>query len=199
MPGIPDLAALYGEAFFREWGAPNEKYTASARVIAGTLFKEFEPRRLADIGSGSGVYSKLFRDLGVEVVSIDGVVPPPELSFPGPVEIRDLRVPFENVWGAFDLTLCLEVAEHIPETSVDVFLDNLGKFSDLLIFSHAPERQGGIGHVNEQPKRYWIAKLAAHGFAYDRPKTGVLMETWKVDKPAFMWMAEHICVFRRSG
>jgi len=197
MQSVPDLASIYGEEFFREWGATNEKYTSSARVITDVLWREFKPKRVADIGSGSGVYGKLFRDRGAEVLSVDAVIPPPAYGFPGPVVIQDLRVPFENVWGSFDLTLCLEVAEHIPEASVDVFLGNLARFADLLVFSHAPERQGGAGHVNEQPKRYWIAKLASRGFAYDRPKTGRLMETWKREKPAFMWMAEHICVFRK--
>ena len=196
---IPDLLKVYGEEFFREWGAGNEKYVETARVITEVLYREFQPRKLADIGSGCGVYSRFFRDHGAEVVSIDAVKPPVEYSFPGLVEIRDLRTPFANVWDPFDMALCLEVAEHIPEESADVFLGNIAALSDLQVFSHAPPRQGGTGHVNEQPKRYWIAKMAAHGFAYDRPRTGVLMETFKREKPPFMWMTEHICVFRRKG
>ena len=195
--GIPDVAALYGGDFFREWGRGNARFVSSARKIAEVIHREFSPRRIVDVGCGCGVYADAFRSLGAGVVAIDGVVPPAEHAFPGPVEIRDLRVPFANEWGAFDVVLCLEVAEHIAEEHADAFLANLAGLGDLVLFSHAPERQGGLGHVNEQPKRYWIAKFDAIGFAYDRKRTGVLMETWKRDKPGYMWMAEHICVFRR--
>lgn len=194
---MTDLNRIYDRDFFAQWGSGNRAYVETARYIAGVLSREFSPKRIADIGSGCGVYSHAFRELGAEVLAIDGVSPPPEYSFPGEVHVRDLTEPVENSWGAFDLTLCLEVAEHIAEENVGVFLANIAKFSDLLIFSAAPPFQGGEHHVNERPKRYWRERLAGTGFSYNRPRTGVLSETFKRDKPQLMWMCQQISVYER--
>jgi len=143
------------------------------------------------------VYGHFFAKKGTKVVSIDGVAPPAEHSYPVDIQRRDLTAPFENIWGAFDLALCFEVAEHIPESLSDAFLDNILRFSDRLILSAAPPNQGGHHHVNEQPKRYWVAKLAARGFAYDRRATGRIQMALTESHPPYMWMMEQISVYDR--
>jgi len=195
---MPDLDRIYDRAFFEEWGPGHEKYVRSAEVIAGVLHELLGPKRLVDLGAGCGVYSHLFAKRGVEVLAIDGVLPPPELSYPVPFHVRDLTAPFENVWGKFDLALCLEVAEHIPEPLSDAFLDNLLGFSDRLILSAAQPNQGGHHHVNERPKRYWVAKLAEKGFAYNRRETGRVLTALTAARPPYMWMAEQISVYDRG-
>lgn len=195
---MPGLERIYDAAFFREWGPRNEPYVESARRIVEVVCREMAPRRLADVGAGCGVYSDLFRGKGVDAVAIDGVLPPEEDRFPGSWEIRDLTVPFENVWGPFDLVFCLEVAEHIPEEFCDVFLANLCRLGDTLLISAAPPNQGGTHHVNERPKRYWIERLRRHGFLYNRRRTGIFVETFKKDKIPFMWMCQHLSVYERE-
>lgn len=195
---MPDLEKLYGREFFAQWGKGNADYVATAKLIAGTLHGEFRPRRLVDLGCGCGACSHFFRELGTEVVAIDGVVPPPEHSYPVDVQVRDLTEPFPNVWGEFDLALCLEVAEHVPEELRDALLDNITRFSGTLVLSCAPPWQGGEHHVNEQPKRYWREHLKRFGFEYDRRRTGVLQETFKAAKPALMWMCQQVSVYHRK-
>jgi hypothetical protein len=197
--GVDNLNSIYDAEFFREWGRRNEPYVRSAEIITRALHETFWPRSVADVGCGCGVYSHFFSARGVKVLSIDGVLPPPEESFPTKVEVRDLTQPIDNVWGAFDLTLCLEVAEHIPEIDSDTFLDNLVRFGDRLALSAAPPFQGGHHHVNEQPKRYWVRKLAERGFVYDRPATGRLVERLKAERPPFMWMGQHISIYQKVG
>lgn len=194
---MPDLDRIYDRAFFEEWGPRHEKYVESARIITDALHDHLQPKRLVDLGAGCGVYSHFFEKRGVSVVAIDGVRPPPEHSFPIPVQIRDLTEPFENVWGAFDLALCLEVAEHIPESLCGALLDNLLRFSDRLILSAAQPNQGGRHHVNERPKRYWVAKLAEKGFAYNRRETGRVLTALTAARPPYMWMVEQISVYDR--
>ncbi|MFH1724178.1 MAG: methyltransferase domain-containing protein [Elusimicrobiota bacterium] len=194
---MSELASVYDRDFFREWGRNNAAYVASAKLITEVLLRHLSARRIVDVGCGCGVYGHFFRERGVAVVSIDGVRPPPEESFPGEIEIRDLTVPFDNVWGAFDLALCFEVAEHIPERLCEPFLENLARFSDTLLLSAAPPNQGGRHHVNEQPKRYWVEKLARHGLAYNRKRTGVLLEVFKREKPPHMWMCQQVCLYER--
>src|SRR4051812_21480792 len=132
MPALPEI---YDRAFFAEWGSSHEKYVRSAELIANALHDGLRPKRVVDLGAGCGVYGHFLAAKGVEVVSIDGVVPPPEHSFAERIHVRDLTVPFDNVWGDFDFALCLEVAEHIPEPLSGAFLDNLLRFSGRLILS----------------------------------------------------------------
>jgi hypothetical protein len=196
---MPALDKIYDPAFFKEWGLSNDKYVRSARQITDLLWDVYRPAKVIDLGCGCGVYADAFRRKGAQVIAVDGVQPPSETAFPGPVEIRDLTAPFDNPWGTFDLALCLEVAEHIPEELSDAFLANAAQFSDRLILSAAQPGQGGHHHVNEQPKRYWVEKLARHKFAYNRSATGRLQEFFKRNKLPFMWMGEHISVYERMA
>ncbi|MDD5302698.1 MAG: class I SAM-dependent methyltransferase [Elusimicrobia bacterium] len=195
---MTDLDRIYDRAFFEEWGSGHERYVQSAEIIADILHGLFRPKRLVDLGAGCGVYGHRFAKNGVDVVSIDGVVPPAEHSYPVVFQARDLTVPFENVWGEFDLALCLEVAEHIPEALAGAFLDNLLRFSDRLILSAAQPNQGGHHHVNERPKRYWVARLAEKGFAYNRRETGKILTALTAARPPYMWMVEQISVYERA-
>lgn len=194
---MPDLAAIYDAAFFAEWGKGNEPYVRTAAVVAGALHEQLRPRRVADLGCGCGVYAHELARRGVEALALDGVTPPAEHAFPVAFHAQDLTVPFENRWGRFDLALCLEVAEHIPEPLSDAFLDNVTRFSDLVVMSAAPPYQGGHHHVNERPKRYWVARMAERGFAYDRARTGRLFETVLAARPPLLWMAQHVGVYER--
>ena len=192
------LSGIYDRAFFEEWGPTHERYIKSAQIITDILYEQFRPKRLVDLGAGCGVYSHLFTQKGVEVVAVDGVIPPAEHSYPIMFQERDLTVPLKNIWGQFDLALCLEVAEHIPEPLADAFLDNILRFSDRLILSAAQPNQGGHHHVNEQPKRYWVARLAQKGFAYNRRETGRALTALTAARPPYMWMIEQISVYDRA-
>ncbi len=194
---MPDLDRIYGHAFFAEWGPGHAKYVESAERIVAVLHDQLRPKRLVDLGAGCGVYAHLFAQKGVEILALDGVTPPAEHVYPIPFVKRDLTTPFANIWGAFDLALCLEVAEHIPEPLADAFLDNALRFSDRLVLSAAQPNQGGHHHVNERPKRYWVAKPAAKGFAYDRRATGRLLTAMTAARPPYMWMVEQISVYDR--
>ncbi|MBI5246400.1 MAG: hypothetical protein HY923_04415 [Elusimicrobia bacterium] len=195
---MPALADIYGRGFFAEWGKDHARYVRSAEIIVDILHDAFQPKRLVDLGAGCGVYTHLFKQKGSDVVAVDGVIPPPEFSYPFDVQVRDLTIPFKNPWGPFDLALCLEVAEHIPEEFSGVFLDNILQFSDRLILSAAQPNQEGHHHVNMRPKRYWVAQLAAKGFAYNRPATGKLLTALTAARPPYMWMIEQISVYEKS-
>lgn len=55
----------------------------------------------------------------------------------------------------FDLAISLEVAEHLPEKSAKIFINNLVRHADIILFSAAIPYQGGTYHVNEQYPSYW--------------------------------------------
>ncbi len=195
---MSNLAEIYNRNFFEEWGRTNERFLSAVDKVTEHLHSQFGMRRIVDVGCGCGVYVDAFQRRGVDVMAIDGVACPPELGFPVDLILRDLTEPFENIWGDFDCTLCLEVAEHIPEEFSDVFLDNLTKLSNTLILSAAPPNQGGTHHVNEQPKRYWVRKLEERGFLYNRKATGVFLEACKEDSPAYGWIYQQVSIYEKG-
>lgn len=74
--------------------------------------------------------------------------------------------------GIFDCAMSIEVAEHLLPEKSDVFLDNLTNASvKYIVFSAAQPGQGGTGHINEQPHKYWIDKLETKGFMYSQDDT----------------------------
>ena len=193
------LDEIYDELFFSQWGVTNQAYIRSAEIITHRLYQEFLPCRMVDLGCGCGAYAHFFQQLGVEVIAIDGVIPPKQFRFDDVCfHKRDLCRRLNNSWGSFDMALCLDVAEHIPESQSHRFLKNITGFSDLLLLACAPPGQGGQHHVNEQPKRYWVRRLSDYGFVYSRKQTGTLCESFKLIRPPLMWMWEHISVYRRQ-
>jgi len=63
-----------------------------------------------------------------------------------------------------DLSLCLEVAEHLPASVGDRLVCTLTSTSDFILFSAAIPNQGGKGHINEQWPAYWITRFEHYGF-----------------------------------
>ena len=51
----------------------------------------------------------------------------------------------------YELAVCLEVAEHLNESSADNLILQLTNLANRVLFSAAIPGQGGLHHVNEQP------------------------------------------------
>jgi len=108
------------------------------------------------------------------VVAVDGdYVRPDQLAIPKKnFRAHDLSTPLD-LKKRFDLVQTLEVAEHLPANKAELFVDNLVRHGDVILFSAAVPHQGGEHHVNEQPPEYWRRKFAARGYApfdFIRPK-----------------------------
>jgi 2-polyprenyl-3-methyl-5-hydroxy-6-metoxy-1,4-benzoquinol methylase len=63
-----------------------------------------------------------------------------------------------------DLSLCLEVAEHLTSISAVRLINNLCSNSKYIIFSGATPGQGGYNHINEQEIRHWIHLFELNNF-----------------------------------
>jgi hypothetical protein len=67
-----------------------------------------------------------------------------------------------------DVSMSLEVAEHVPKSVSSDLVKLLTKSSDYVVFSAAQRGQGGTFHINEQRLEYWVEEFARHGYkAYD--------------------------------
>jgi hypothetical protein len=96
----------------------------------------------------------------------------------------------------FDLCCSIEVAEHLPEESADVFVETLCGLSNTIFFTAAVENQGGHGHINEQPNEYWIEKFSAFGFKYKEALTKQMRQEMN-DNKVVWWISNNLMIFRR--
>lgn len=109
------------------------------------------------------------------------------------VNTADLRNPI-NIEKKFDLSMCLEVVEHMEAKYADQIISNITQVSDLLIFSAAVPGQGGSEHVNEQPFSYWEEKLNSRSFFIDQSATDALRRMLRKRKVK-SWYSSNISVF----
>ncbi|MDX2116485.1 MAG: class I SAM-dependent methyltransferase [Planctomycetota bacterium] len=158
-------------------------------------------RSVADVGCGTGVYTRRFIDKGLAAVACEysprgrrkaqqqGVT-----CHPFDVSKDDSGMPGKP----YDLAMSLEVAEHVPEFLADAFVAYMCNTSDLIVFTAAYPGQGGIGHINEQPRSYWIAKYNARGFTLDEPATqNMARRLTQLGAPPYL--PTNMMVFRRTG
>lgn len=150
-----NLDKLYSKPYFgtrMDWKPPVYK------TIANEIKSYFGVTEIVDVGCGNGVLLEHFDGLGLEG-SIAGVN---ECKRKGlDVRKHDLRQPFPYNVRA-ELTVSIEVAEHIEPQWADNFVQTLTQFSDTIILtaSDVPSAY----HFNPQPKGYWIDKLEAKGW-----------------------------------
>ncbi len=140
---------------------------ASARAVAALLVEELEIASLLDVGAGHGAWAVEWLAAGVaDVVAVDGdYVRRNQLAIPAEqFTAHDLSTPLD-LGRRFDLVQSLEVAEHLPGAKAGLFVDNLVRHGELVLFSAAVPHQGGEHHVNEQPPEYWRQLFKARGYS----------------------------------
>ena len=197
----PPLASIYDRSFFQEYGAANRPYVDACDVIAAEIYRRFQPATVVDWGCGAALHAGALKQRGVDVIAVDGVRAPADLASPD-VDIvqADLRTAQPNslTWDSYDLSLCIDVLEHIDEADSVTALNNVLRGAQLAILSCAPPGQGGHHHVNERPRRYWTTRLAQLGWTYDRRETGDMERTFLTQRERlpFSWMYHNLCVYR---
>lgn len=141
----------------------------SADVIVPIVLSHMSTGRVSyhidtvvDIGGGQGWWAKAFRDYGARnVLCIDGdYVSDPAVAF----QRQDLEKPLHHEGDDFSIVVCLEVAEHLTPERGPSFIEDLCRFSPLVLFSAAIPEQGGENHINEQPPEYWSELFLDNGF-----------------------------------
>jgi hypothetical protein len=141
---------------------------ASARKILPLLFDIIgKPASAVDLGGGTGAWCKVLRELGVPcVLCIDSPRISPDQLLIRPEEFIgcDLAASLPAPVSC-DLALCLEVAEHLPESRAAAVVDFLTSSSGLILFSAAIPGQPHGGHVNEKPPGYWKDRFGQRGFS----------------------------------
>ncbi len=176
--------SLYDTEFF---AGRSGTVMASAAVVVPVVKQLVDPRSVLDIGCGQGEWLDAF---GLEdSYGVDIAAPEGERFLRS-----DLQFPLD-LHRTFDLVVCLEVGEHLPESAADTLVGTLVRHSSTVLFSAAVLGQAGIGHINCQPHEYWHAKFDARGYSVNdsiRPKLA-----GRFDVSA--WYRNNVFLYLKSG
>jgi SAM-dependent methyltransferase len=195
---MPVETYIYDDKFFKN---TIEFEAASASQFVEVVLKYYQPQSIVDIGCGAGIYLREFEKKGVkELLGIDGA-PAAKNEFllaPDKLVIFDLAQKYKFK-KKYDLSLCLEVAEHLREEDADVLVETIINSSDQIIFTAAVPGQGprSIGHINEQPHEYWIEKFENKNFSYLEEQTAVMKKEMG-EKGVVWWIVNNLMVFLRK-
>ena len=190
---------LYDKEFFDRH---TDETLQSARIIVPHVLRKVRPRSVVDLGCALGAWLKVFAEHGAEVVQgLDGHYVDSskllidEATFT-PVDLvetikGDLNPVIEKADGRYDLAVCLEVAEHLPESSASDLVRTLTTLAPIVLFSAAVPGQGGVGHINERWPSYWKSRFEEHGFQRLDP---IRRRIWK-NQRVHWWYRQNIFLF----
>lgn len=153
----------YDEKFYR---AQKDGSFESAKTIIPIVREFIKPKVVMDIGCGLGTWLAVWKSFGAEVIGIDGDYVNRDMLYIDKENFiaANLAENHVDVGGKVDLVESLEVAEHLPESRAEGFVQNLTEISDVVLFSAAIPFQGGTNHINEQWQSYWAEIFEKFGY-----------------------------------
>ena len=187
---------MYGVDYFKQI---NHEESEQAIRLAKLLNWKYSPNSVADIGSATGLYLKPFYEMGIKVTGIDSaisVIDPSVVQIPKNM-IKNLDITKDPIKIKADLSLCIEVFEHINEKYAEKAVENLISISNTIIFSAAQPGQGGLGHINCQPKEYWQKLFNSNGYVRDLEDE----EYFKIIMASgyhMGWLINNLMVFKKN-
>jgi SAM-dependent methyltransferase len=155
----------------------------SAEQIVPLLLSKYLPKSVVDVGCGTGPFANEFLKLGVsDVAGYEGdwMKPLPTILPKNFYLYQDLTEDL-NPTRVYDLCLCLEVAEHLEESSARTLIDTITRLSNVVVFSAAIPQQGGNHHVNEQWPFYWSNLFEERGYYLEWDPRPVIWENSQIE------------------
>jgi hypothetical protein len=170
--------------------------SSAAEKILPIIIKEYQIKSILDIGTGIGTWLSVAEKYGIsDYIGIDGewvdrkLLKIPESKFIA----HDLTKPI-NLNKQFDLIICLEVAEHLPDEASYVLIETIINHGSLILFSSAIPFQGGQNHINEQPYSYWEERFKLFDYKY----FDYLRALFWQDKHIEWWYRQNIFIISKN-
>ncbi|MFM8271680.1 MAG: class I SAM-dependent methyltransferase [Gemmata sp.] len=186
-------ATPYDDAFY---ASQADGSLRSARAVAPLVMGLVAPASVLDVGCGLGTWLAAFAELGVtDILGIDGdYVDRTKLKIPAD-RFRPVNLNAPPPLGrAFDLAVCLEVAEHLPEAAAPGLVQLLTGSAPAVLFSAAVPGQQGTDHINEQWPAFWRELFKARGFVRLDPIRPRVLRDRRVES----WYQQNTFLFVRE-
>lgn len=151
----------YDSRFFSGQGPESAQ---AAKKVLPPIISALNATSVVDVGCGTGGWLAAAKDAGVtRIQGLDGSdIADDQLQVSSRFrKVVDLTNP-PSVTETYDLAICLEVAEHLPEDAADRLVGFLCELAPIVLFGAAVPGQGGTGHINEQWPSYWASLFARH-------------------------------------
>jgi hypothetical protein len=160
--------------------------------------KAWHPKaKILDVGCGPGIYVEAMHFAGLDAHGVDSdprLVEGPWLHRLDIVDAGERR----STFGPANVALSLEVGEHIPAKDAGAYVNFIaGTRCSIVYFSAARPGQGGHGHINCQPKSYWVERFHRIGFWLDPDATAEWVG-WIGRGYHLGWLTQNGMVFRRG-
>ena len=158
------------------------------------LVRHIQPKKFLDIGCGPGMHVRVMDSLGIESLGIEL-----DKRASHPLIKNESLLEMNGRYTA-DLVMSLEVGEHLDASLADTMVRQVYESIEpggTLVWTSAQMCQvGGIGHVNCQPKEYWIEKFVAQGLVRDETLENVIKDEM-LQGYHMGWFILNLIVFRR--
>ncbi|MBC7771416.1 MAG: class I SAM-dependent methyltransferase [Pyrinomonadaceae bacterium] len=192
---------IYNPGIFQSFHAAALK---NAPLFTPVVLKEFPGvRTFVDVGCGTGGFAAEFQRRGLKVVGFEYSPRGREWAKRTGIDVRPFDVSISDsadLGGErVDLVLTTEVAEHVPPFLADAFVRFVASCGDNIVFTACPpnDHGRGNGHINEQPKSYWIEKFEKLGYRVDQAKTDRIVNALKATDVSY-YMHENLIVFEKA-
>jgi len=172
----------------------------SAGPISESIVNDLQPSSVIDVGCGTGALLEALRDRGCDVFGLEYADAALKYCRNRQLNVEKFDIERNDLTNnrTFDVATSMEVAEHLPGTVADRYVDLLTRIAPVVVFTAAQPGQGGADHVNEQPSSYWIEKFERRGFAHDKALSQSWRESWQAADDVEHWYYRNLMVFRRS-
>jgi cyclopropane fatty-acyl-phospholipid synthase-like methyltransferase len=191
---------IYNDEFF-EWHLKHAR-EYSIRTMDWYIHT-YKPISVIDFGCGIGSYLESAFNAGVKKIQGFDIGGDYAKKYT-PKEIQPF-IQYEDctiemiLKDKFDCVISFETAEHIEPNGSEQFVKNIcNAVSDngLILFTAAPIGQEGCGHINCQPKEYWIDLFLKNGVVVDMYKTIFIPVKWEMLE-APKYICDNLIVFKK--
>jgi SAM-dependent methyltransferase len=180
----------------------HDESKANAPKLASVILRNFpDARSYFDVGCGSGAFAAELMRSGMDVIGCERSLVGRKLAARQGVDCRafDLElVPASDVKSNFDVVTCFEVGEHLPAQLAATLVRFICEHGRCAVFTAAHPGQGGTGHINEQPKEYWIGLFAKSGYVHDAARSNTLSAEFSAAGTS-RWFSDNVLAFSKQS
>ncbi len=154
-----------------------------------------------DFGCGNGYYLQGLMESGCSTIC--GFEYGYELALPYYDENVKPFVSKQNIGekidcGKYDLTISIEVAEHLEPQYTETYFGNLcNSSSQYIFFSSSDSTCKGTGHINCHPKSFWIEKFEKRQFVLNIDMTNAIKKEFVFTRKYPKSLKNHIAILNR--